>query len=66
LDPFSITRSLSRSVFNLQGDLRALEMPPLPSILWVSALVFTMTAIGCQYQDSLSPFSELWSRNLSG
>lgn len=41
-------------------------MPPLPSILWVLVLVFPLTAVGCQYQDGLSPFAELWGRNLSG
>lgn len=68
LDPFSIAWSLSKSVFNLQDDLRAsnASFAICPVGFNICFFSYYLNAVGCQYQDSLSPFAELWGRNLSG
>lgn len=68
LDPFSIAWSLSKSVFNLQDDLRAsnasFAICPVGFNICFSFLLFECSRV--PYQDSLPPFAELWGRNLSG
>lgn len=67
LDPFSIAWSLSKSVFNLQDDLRAsnASFAICPVGFNICFLKNYLNAVGCRYQDSLSLFAELWGRNLS-